>query len=188
MPRRYFQLTDDLYLPGRWELGTVVDQDGEEVWPHLFRQGEPIQLDGRLKVAVDTPGRPLDFSHAAFSIPILHVRVASLLAERASTDVQLLPIDVDNQPDQYLALNATHLIRCIDDERSTEVRYWKPEDGMPEKTGTYFSVAGLRITPASVGDAQVFRTWGWTGALIVSEDLKTALEQAKATGVRFTEV
>jgi hypothetical protein len=34
----------------------------------------------------------------------------------------------------------------------------------------------------------VFRTWGWEVALIVSGEIKTALETAGATGVRFTEV
>jgi hypothetical protein len=39
-----------------------------------------------------------------------------------------------------------------------------------------------------VGDAKVFRTEGWTLALIVSEDIKQALERIKATGVKFTPV
>jgi hypothetical protein len=34
----------------------------------------------------------------------------------------------------------------------------------------------------------VFRTWGWDLALIVSEDLKQALERQGVTGVKFTEV
>jgi hypothetical protein len=34
----------------------------------------------------------------------------------------------------------------------------------------------------------VLRPEGWTGALIISEDLKTALEDIKATGVKLTEV
>jgi hypothetical protein len=34
----------------------------------------------------------------------------------------------------------------------------------------------------------VFRTWGWTLALVVSEDLNEALERAGVTGLKFTEV
>ncbi|MBL0692415.1 DUF1629 domain-containing protein [Comamonas sp. JC664] len=117
-----------------------------------------------------------------------HVRVASLFAERAPADVQLLPVDLAGQPDQYLLLVATKLIRCIDDRATREVLYWKPEDERPEKLGQYRSVAGLRIDPTKVGDAQVFRTWGWPIALIVSEDLKAALEQSGATGMKFTPV
>lgn len=145
-------------------------------------------MKGRLKVSIKESGGPLDFTHAPYSIPVVHVQVASLLAERAPDEVQFLPVDIPLQPDQYLVLNALRLIRCIDDVHSSEVRYWEPEDGMPEKVGTYFSVAGLRIDPTKVGDAKVFRTWGWPIALIISEDLKAALEQSGATGMKFTPV
>nr|WP_317987913.1 suppressor of fused domain protein [Hyalangium gracile] len=46
----------------------------------------------------------------------------------------------------------------------------------------------MRIDPSKVGDAKIFRTWGWTVALIVSEDIKQALERAGVTGVKFKEV
>ncbi len=80
------------------------------------------------------------------------------------------------------------LIRCIDDEASEEVIRWTPEDGRPDRVGQYRDVDGMRIDPPQVGDAQVFRTWGWSIALIVSEDIKLALERIRATGVRFTPV
>ncbi|RYZ15461.1 MAG: hypothetical protein EOO70_06775, partial [Myxococcaceae bacterium] len=46
----------------------------------------------------------------------------------------------------------------------------------------------MRIDPTKAGDAKVFRTWGWTIALIVSEDIKEALERAGVTGMKFKEV
>nr|WP_167371042.1 DUF1629 domain-containing protein [Myxococcus virescens] len=46
----------------------------------------------------------------------------------------------------------------------------------------------MRIAPAKVGETKVFRTEGWTMALIVSEDIKQALERLEATGVKFTRV
>jgi hypothetical protein len=46
----------------------------------------------------------------------------------------------------------------------------------------------LRIDKARVGDAQVFRCEGWTGPLIVSGEIKEALERMGATGTRFEEV
>ncbi|HEX8823418.1 MAG TPA: AHH domain-containing protein, partial [Archangium sp.] len=47
---------------------------------------------------------------------------------------------------------------------------------------------GMRIDPTRVGDAKVFRTWGWTTALIVSEDVKMALELVGITGAKFKDV
>jgi len=46
----------------------------------------------------------------------------------------------------------------------------------------------MRIDTAQVGNAKVFRPWGWSIALIVSEDIKQALERIKATGVKFAPV
>jgi hypothetical protein len=54
--------------------------------------------------------------------------------------------------------------------------------------GEYRVVAGMRIDPDKVGDARIFRPWGWTVALIVSEELKQAMEQEGLTGTRFIEV
>jgi anthranilate phosphoribosyltransferase len=65
---------------------------------------------------------------------------------------------------------------------------WKAEDGRPEKVGEYRYVHGMRIDPTRVGDARIFRTWGWRIALVVSEDLKRAIEEAGLTGARFVEV
>jgi hypothetical protein len=54
--------------------------------------------------------------------------------------------------------------------------------------GRYASVRDLRIDKAKVGSAKVFRCEGWTGPLIVSGELKDALERMGTTGTRFEEV
>ena len=56
----------------------------------------------------------------------------------------------------------------------------KPEDERPEMTGTYRVVYAMRIDPTKVGDAQVFRTWGYEGTLIVSEAIKQTAVKAMA--------
>jgi hypothetical protein len=190
MERRYFDLHDDVYIQGRWELGDPIDSQGQEVDdPWQFTEGRPVRVDESLRVPVANPGTPLDFSLAGMGVtPIIHKRVASLLAELAPDDVQLIPVELDGQPEQYCILVATRSIQCIDDQASAEVKYWKPEDGRPDRAGEYRAVHGMRIDPAKVGDAKVFRPWGWTVALIVSEDIKEALVRAGVTGVRFTEV
>lgn len=190
MPMRYFELLDDVDFPGRWELGDPTDENGREVSnPWMFRKGEPVDVEGRLKVPLDRSGIPLDFSTAGIGLaPVVHARMASILTQLASDDVQLFPVKVASESEPYFLVNVVRTVRCIDDEASEEVRYWKPEDGRPEKVGKYRAVSGMRIDPTKVGDAKVFRTWGWTVALIVSEDIKDALERAGVTGVKFSEV
>jgi hypothetical protein len=164
MAKRYFDLSDDVHVPGRWYLGTPIDAAGQEHGSWLFMKGEPVQATDRLRVPLYRPGKPLDFSLAdAGAIPIVHVKVASLLKELG-------------------------LVKCIDDKASEEVEYWLPEDERPEKTGQYRAVAGMRIDPSKMGDAKIFRPWGWSIALIVAEEIKEALEHIGATGTKFKEV
>jgi len=187
---RYFKLSDDMSLQGRWLLGDPTDSQGQKVDdPWQFEAGGSVAIEERLKIPIYHPGSPLDFTLTDVGgAPVVHKRAASIFAELAPDDVQVIPVDVDGLLEPYCILVATRLIRCIDDNASEEVRYWKPEDGRPEKVGKYRAVYGMRIDPTKVGDAKVLRTWGWTGALIVSEDIKEALERAGVTGAKFEEV
>lgn len=187
MPQRFFALSDDVDFPRRWHLATPTDRQGREVDDWQFSEGKPLSLQERLKVPIEQAGRPLDFSEAGIKIPVIHVRVASVFLEMAPTEVQLLPVDIEGHPEQYLLLVATRLIRCIDEEAS-QVRFWTPEHGVPDKVGQYIAVDRLRIDRARAGDAKVFRPEGWSGTLIVSEEIRAALERLGATGAKFDEV
>lgn len=184
---RFFDLADDVYIPRRWDLGMPKNSQGEKLDDWLFRLGEPVQIQERLKIPVRGAGTPLDYTEAGVRLPVVHVRVASLFAELAPDEVQLLPVDVEGQPDQYLILVATRRIRCID-EQASRIELWTHEDGVPHKVGQYSSVRDLRIDKSKVGNAQVFRCDGWEGALIISDKIKTALERMGATGPKFEEV
>jgi hypothetical protein len=189
MPKRYFDLFEDMYVPDRWYLDDPVDSQGRKVDPWQFESGEPIAVEGRLRIPIDRSGKPLDFSVTPVGgAPVVHAKVASLFADMAPKDVQLVPVDVEGQPDGFFILNVTRVLKCIDDKASAEVQYWKPEDGRPEKTGNYRAVHGMRIDPLKVGDAKVFRPRGWLVVLLVSEEIKEALERIGATGAKFKEV
>ncbi|MET0406141.1 MAG: DUF1629 domain-containing protein [Cystobacter sp.] len=140
-----------------------------------------------MKVPIEHAGRALDFSLAGLSVPVVHVRAASIFTELAPEDVQLLPVDIQGQPDQYFILVATRLLPCID-ERASRIRLWTHEDGLPHKVGQYASVRDMRIDASSAGNSRVFRARGWPGPLLISGALKDALERAGITGVKFEEV
>jgi len=189
MPTRYFDLSDDMAIRGRWLLGTPTDLQGREVEdPWMFKKGKPLPEQGPLKLPIDVPGKALDFSLGGFSVPVVHSRVAAVFTELAPEEVQTLPVEIEGQTEPFYILVATQLIRCIDDAACTEVELWTPEDGRPEKVGQYRDVYGMRIDPSQVGEAKVFRTWGWSIALIVREDIKDALDRIGATGTKFQEV
>ena len=187
MPKRFFELADDVNVPHRWHLTMPRDARGCKVDDSMFWSGIPVHIKGRLRIPVEIAGKALDYTEAGINIPVVHVRVASLFAELAPDDVQLIPVDVEGQPDQYLILVATRLIRCID-EKASRIRLWTHENGIPDMVGKYASVRDMRIDKSLVGSAQVFRCEGWSGPLIVSGEIKDALEHMGATGPRFEEV
>jgi len=187
MPQRFFDLADDVYVPQRWHLASPSVSQGRKVQDWDFKRGTLVHVEGRLKIPIKTAGKPLDFSEAGLGVPVVQVKVASMLAERAPGDVQLIPADIEGQPDQYLVLVATRLIRCIDEEAS-EVSFWRPEHGVPEKVGQYMGVDRLRVDRRKVGQAKVFRPEGWEVVLLVSEEIKSAIEKMGVTGARFEEV
>lgn len=184
----FHELKDDVYYPGRWHLRSPLDEQGQRINPWQFFKGRVLAFHGTLRFPAKPDGVELDFSWAAFSIPVVHARFVQLFERLGVQDVQFIPAQVEGHAGPYFILNALRILRCIDDARCVEVQYWKPEDEQPEKVGEYKFIAGLRIDPAQVGDARLFRPWGWTGSLIISEDLKQALEAEKLTGTRFVEV
>ncbi|WNG41791.1 hypothetical protein F0U61_04195 [Archangium violaceum] len=179
---------DDRQSPSRWHLGAPVDEQGQEVDPWQFKKGKVLELEGVLRFPLDVPGEPLDYCWAAFSIPVVQGRVVQLFERLHVQDVQFIPARVEGHEAPCFILNALRIVRCIDDVRSRRVEYWKPEDNRPDKLGEYRVVSGMRIDPARVGDARIFRPWGWRVALIISEELKQAMEQEGLTGTRFVEV
>ena len=187
MSQRFFALRDDVNFPHRWHLATPLDSQGHKVDDWQFSEGRALPIQECLKVPIEHEGRPLDFSEAGIQIPVVHVKVATVFLELAPHEVQFLPVAIEGHLDQYHLLVATRLIRCIDEEAS-QVRLWTPEHGVPDKVGHYIAVDRLRIDKARVADAQVFRPEGWSGTLIVSDALRTALERVGTTGAKFDEV
>ncbi|WP_408888155.1 imm11 family protein [Myxococcus faecalis] len=189
MGRRFFDLKIDVYVPGRWYLSDPQNPAGDEIediWQ--FIQGKPVELAERLRIPLYQAGASLDFTTAgAGQAPIVSDRVASLFRQMAPEDIQLFPVDVEGEAGPFFLLNVAREIRCIDDAACAAVQI-RTADEYTERVGEYRSVSRLRIDKAKVGDARVFRTWGWHAPIIVDEDLKDALEANGIFGGRFDEV
>jgi hypothetical protein len=186
--RRFFDLFDDVYVPGRWHLGSPIDAEGRETDDFgYFTRGHAVKDSGPLRIPCTASGTPLDYSLAGLNVPIVHARVAEVFTRLAPHAVQLLPVEIDGQPDPYFILVVTRLVRCIDESASV-IERWTKENGVPEMVGEYMSVRNLHIDWSRVGDEQLFRLQDWEVVILASEELKDALERSKATGLKFTEV
>lgn len=102
-------------------------------------------LNGRLLPGV-WDGRKTSRS-PAFGLPLVNMKVASILTALAPEDSQLIPVDVGSQHEPHFIRNALRVVKCIDDAAWEEAQHWMPEDGRPERVGTYRAVYGMRIDP-----------------------------------------
>jgi len=189
--RRYFDMYDDVYVKGRWHLVGPMDEDGVDL-KGLFRRGEPATVVTPVRVEHSDAaerGRPLDYSLISGAIPLVRLRVAKLLGRLAPGDVEFVPARVDGFSEEFYVVNVLTTKRCIDEAASAYTEKFTEEDAdlFPDKVGQYTIVNRLKIDKSRVGDAKVFRTWGWV-TIIVAEEIKTALEAEHVTGVKFVEV
>jgi hypothetical protein len=188
---KYYEIDDDKYIPGRWYLRMPqADEAGRgemfDVW--RFREGRYLNIEYPIRMSVKPAGIALEFSRA-FGVPVVHRRVVTLFERLGlQREVQFIPVEVEGQAEPYFILNALQIIRCVDEARSDEVFFWRPEDGEPDKVGQYKNVRGLKVEPSRIGDANIFRPWGWRVILIVSERVKLAMDQEGITGTYFVEV
>ena len=189
MERRFFDLTTDEYVEGRWYLGDPVGLNGQEIediW--RFSDGQPVEALEKLRVPLRRPGVALDIDFAGVGLaPVVSERVASVFREMAPDDVQLFPVEVEGAQGPYFLLNVVRKIRCVDDAASEEVQIRTAEE-YSDRIGEYCSVIGLRIDKSKVDAARVFRLWGWRVPLVVDEEIKDALEANGVFGGRFDEV
>src|SRR4051812_44656776 len=113
MSRRYFRLYDDVYIPGRWELGDLYNGSGVEVDGSRFKQGVPVDFDGPLMISLCHPGMTLDFSHlVGASVPIVSRRVADVFTSLAANDIQVIPARIDSRSDEYYLVNVMRTVKC----------------------------------------------------------------------------
>ncbi|WNG21770.1 hypothetical protein F0U63_02410 [Cystobacter fuscus] len=172
---------------GRWLLDGLVDEQGKKIDSELFLVGKSLELVEKMSCRQLVPGHPLDFSEAALGIPMVSQRLKELLERLGVDAVQFFPVQVLSHSAPWFALNATRVVECIDESRCLRVERWTPEDGAPERVGEYRVVERMRIDPSRVSGTRLFRTWGWP-VLVVSEDLKQAMEKEGISGTKFSEV
>ncbi|WP_224362065.1 imm11 family protein [Hyalangium versicolor] len=142
-----------------------------------------------MKAQIDHQGERRTFVFTGIErVPIISEAVAYVFRTLAPDDVQLFPVTVEGEPRRYFIVNAVKAIDCIDEANCREVHHYTEEDPFPEYAGQYRWIYGLRIDPAKTEGARIFRPEKFKTALIVSEEIKAALERVGNLGVDFERV
>ncbi|AFE03587.1 hypothetical protein COCOR_00601 [Corallococcus coralloides DSM 2259] len=187
--RRNFYWVNIADVP-QWYVATPVPASGgsfNEPW--MFGEGHPLPDPGLIKARVRNPGQKRAFVFAGVErTPIVSEAVADVFRTHAPGDVQLFPVTVEGESERYFVVNAARTVDCIDEARCREVQHYAEDDPFPEYAGEYRWINGLRIDPARTDGAHVLRPKRFRTALIVSEEIKDALEGVGDLGVSFERV
>ncbi|MFY2561131.1 imm11 family protein [Corallococcus terminator] len=120
--------------------------------------------------------------------PMVSEGVANVFRTLAPGDVQLFPVSIEGEAEPYFVVNAIKVVDAIDEARCREVHHYDEDDPSPDFPGEYNWIYGLRIDPAKTEGAHVFRLKKFKVAFIVSEEVRSALEQIGNLGVSFERV
>jgi len=182
MTYEYFRCLDDIRFEGRWQLGEPISASGD-VDPSRFTTGQVY--DGPRDLTLDREdGVPLDFTLAAFDVPVVSERIATILRELCPCDIQIIPIGIEGEEVGYAILNVLSTVACLNEEKSVFTK-WTDADGRNDKLGQYRMVAKLVVDHNKTEGAEIFRIDGWDVPLIVSKRIKEGLEQQGCVGSDF---
>jgi len=186
---RYYRLIEDAEIEGRWHLGNVRAGDATGL---TLDEGVEFSSERRLCVGLASPGGwPLEFTVTSLGVTIVRDRLKRVMAAIARLDVQWIPAWIDGQRIQpggtteHAALNPLRLIQCLDEQLSEGFR-WTEGDHRKDLAGNYRQVTRLVLDESRIpDDTHLFRVKEWTAAVIVSEEMKRAMETVGCLGARF---
>lgn len=137
------------------------------------------------QIAVFKKGPVMDFNRDSLEVPIVSRCLAEVIERSAGSDIQRIPASLNAAGGDWEVLNVLACVDCINHERS-RITYYPDDD--PHHPGKPRGVLELIINPSETAGHHVFRISDWKVAVIVSEQVKTAVEAMGATGVQFTPV
>ncbi|PFH11020.1 hypothetical protein BCF11_3460 [Collimonas sp. PA-H2] len=183
---KYFKWQFDSKFDGCWFIGEPHLPNGEVVNSWAFRKCQVVEPPYTTLAASTTYGDIVtEASFGAFDIPYVRPKMASALLNHVGNQIQLIPVHVDGFNEEVFILNILNSATCVDESRS-EFEKWEPGNTQrPDKVGQYKMISKLFVDPSTTNDLDIFRPWGWTIKVIISERLKSVIEAVGATGTNF---
>lgn len=171
----------------QWALGEPSDNDGNPLGG-LFRAGTIAPLRPDILVPIAELGEPREFNFAGTGALVVTERVGKLIDHLAEGDVQRIPVRIDGAEEVYEILNILQVRDCIDANATRGDRWKEGETSDVAKVGTWFLIDQLRLNGENIPRYSIFRVAGYLSAVIVTEGLKSSLDQAGVEGLVYEDV
>jgi hypothetical protein len=166
---------------GRWHLDEPESHDGAKSFTWSFTRCVLFEPRVPLRLSIQEAGPLVDFTLAAFDIPVLSPRAVEALSPILAEFCEFIPIEVEGQPPGFAILNVLRAEDCVD-EAASELQIWDASDGRPEKVGQYRQITKLVLKP-EVRVAPIFRVARFKIKLIVSDDVAELFSRHHLSGV-----
>lgn len=184
--RMWYRILDDVDFPNRWHLDTVLPSDGDEWAFWSLLSSDPNETKSGWKVAIQYPGKLMDFTFSGFDVPVLSKRTKAQLLSICHGEIELIPIKVEGTSEPFYILRVLKEIKCVDEIKSDFMK-WQEHNGRPDKIGEYRMFTQLILDPNKIPKGvNIFRLVGWQVALICSEKVRSRL--GDITGIKYENV
>jgi len=178
----FYSLNDDINFPDRWYLGDVINVDN---WSLL----KFVDTNKTYQVKIYQLGQQMDFSqNEAYGVCIVSEKFKQALA--GIPDVNFAKAEVvDSEVDtEYYIMSVPSVVKCIDEERSEFQKFEVNDPVRPDKAGEYRGFFKMVVNRQACESNSVFRVAGFDIEIIVSSEIKKALEKENVTGLKFKQV
>ena len=186
--------TDETESGLLWYLSTGLSDRVE--WD--LRAGRYIEdLDPNTTAFYDDKVEHTDFPFTDNDLPVYSPRLKALMEKLKVEGIQFLPLRIRHRPSGaeaqgYHIANYLHAIDCLDREHSIyeiwtkdNLLFWEKR---PSMLGTLRDLRKAVLDSTKIGNDRLFRLEEWEMMVLVREDVKEAIEEARITGCRFTEI
>lgn len=179
----FYELFAALVEEGQQGLAERDEIDERAIFSDKLYRGLPVDRGAIFIYHVVHKGRPLDIEFTFIGTPLFSKRATELLTSLAPEDLSVIPAVLEgtdakdwiSATDQRFAVSILHTLDCLDQERS-----------MYNPNRTYVQRPVIRSS--AVGKTQIFRLKYATSRVIVTDRIKSAIEEAKLTGAEFRAV
>ena len=169
----------------RWHLDEPTSPDGAKPFTWAFTRCQPFESQVPLRISVDEEGTIVDFTLAAFDIPVLSRRAVEVLSPSLSEFCEFIPVEVEGQSDGFCILNVLRAEDCVD-ESASELLIWKSTDHRADKAGQYRQITKL-VLKRNLRVSPIFRLAKFQNKLLVSDVVADLFRRHELSGVILEE-
>jgi hypothetical protein len=180
----YFRLFFDGEIKG-WLLSTPKAKS-IEITEWAFTKGVRWEQNHELysKIEYKGPVLPISFTSVRNALIVRGDVVDILKPILREDEVQVIPVEVENQKDEFFIFNIIKIVDCMDKEKSV-FRLFDETWFDKSRIGQIKSIEKLVVNPESLKGTKMVRMKDPTSRIIIDNEVKEILEKNNVIGVKY---